>query len=217
MSILKTRVNISEVEGFLKKNFSTGIKNIEILKGGEISQAFSFDDNSASFVIKVRKVRRRFRKVDPFAKETEISKILRKKNPQIPIPKVVRYGLFKGDKRNRFIYSIVEKANGSFVHLFQKEKANLVDESLVDTLYLIHSIDVSKTKGYGFWERWNKAKLKSMQEHILKGLDREKIYTNDRFSSGIFEKDLYLQGSTRIKELINFCSSKRYLVHADYG
>ena len=76
------------------------IKNIEILKGGEISQAFSFDDKTASFVIKVRKVRRRFRKKDPFGKEIIISKIVEKNNIQIPIPKVIQHGIFKEIKKD---------------------------------------------------------------------------------------------------------------------
>ncbi len=217
MSILKTRVSISEIEEFLKKSFSVDIQNIEILKGGEISQAFSFMSNSNNFVIKVRKVRKRFRKADPFGKEIIISKIAIKNNTQIPIPKIIKYGLFKETKKDKFIYSIVTKAPGSFVHLFPKEKTHLVDESLVDVLVQIHSIDVSKTKGYGNWEKWNKAKFKSMQEHVLDVLERQKIHTNERYSSGIFEEDLYLQGSAKIKELVKFCSSKRHLVHADYG
>ncbi|MHA1199731.1 MAG: phosphotransferase family protein [Candidatus Heimdallarchaeaceae archaeon] len=217
MSVLKTRVSISEVEDFLLKNFCTDIKNIEILKGGEISQAFSFKNHSDEYVIKVRKVRKRFRKFNPFAKEIEISEILKKKDSQIPIPKVVQHGPFKGDKKERFIYSIVEKAKGSFVHLFPKETANLVDNSLVDMLYRIHTIDISETKGYGNWDKWNKAKLKSMQKHVLEGLEREKVFTNERFSSGIFEKDLYIQGSTKIRELVEYCSSERNLVHADFG
>ena len=217
MSVLKTRVSISEVEEFLKKNFSTNIKNIEILKGGEISQAFSFEDNSESFVIKVRRLRRRFRKFNPFAKEAEIAEILSKRNPQIPIPENLEYGTFKENRRERFIYSIVKKIDGSFVHLFPKESSEIVDRNLIDLMYLIHTIDISDTKGYGNWIRWKEAKQKSMQEYILEGLEREKIYTNERFSSGIFEIELYNSGAEKIRELIGFCSPNRYLVHADYG
>ena len=217
MSVLKTRVSISEVEDFLKKQFSTEVKNVEILKGGEISQAFSFEDNSDSYVIKVRRLRRRFRKFNPFAKESEIAEILNNRTPQIPIPKNLEHGIFKETRKEKFIYSIVKKVEGSFVHLFPKENSESVDRNLVDIMYLIHTTDISDSKGFGNWEKWRRAKLKSMQEYVLEGLEREKAYTNERFSSGIFEIDLYNAGAEKIRNLIHYCSPYRYLVHADYG
>ena len=217
MSILKTRVSISEVENFLKKDFGVNIKNIEILKGGEISQAFSFDNESESYVIKIRNVKKRFRKFNPFVKEKTISEILSTRNPLIPIPENVVYGTFKETKKEKFIYSIVKKVKGDFVHLFPQEKFNSVDCNLIDLLYLIHTTDIADTRGFGNWEEWKNARYKSMQEHILEGLEREKIYTNERFSTGIFEIELYNEGSDKIRELLKFCSSYRFLVHADYG
>lgn len=217
MSILKTRVKISEVEEFLRKNFSLDKNNIEILKGGEISQAFSFTKDSIDYVIKVRRVRKRFRKANPFSKELVLSKTLKKKDISIPIPKIVKFGVFYKNKNEKFIYSIVEKAKGKFVHLYQNDKAKNVDKSLIDMLYQIHSIDISKTKGFGNWEKWNEAPFNSMKDQILDVIERQKIFTKERFATGIFEKDLYIQGSKKIKELVKYCSSKRYLVHADYG
>ena len=217
MSLLKTRVSISEIEEFLTQKFGLDIKNIEILKGGEISQAFSFENKSQKYVIKIRKVKKRFRKTNPFAKEILIYEILKKRNPKIPIPKTIEQGIFKEYKRNKFIYSIVENINGSFVHLFPENKLRVVDESLVEMLYLIHTTKISDTRGYGYWEKWKKGNYKTMQEYILERLEKEKIYTNARFSSGIFELELYNEGAKKIQELIKFCSFKRYLVHGDFG
>ena len=164
MCSLKTQIEISKVEDFLRKNFSVDIKNMEILKGGEISQAFSFNDSSGSYVIKVRKVRKRFRKADPFRKEITVSDIVKKEEVHVPIPKIVRHGIFKECKNEKFIYSIAEMALGSFVHLFPKEKSLLVDGPLIDVLHNIHSIDISKTEGYGDWQEWNKAKAAKPQQ-----------------------------------------------------
>ncbi len=217
MSSLKTQIELAEVEEFLRKNVSADIENVEMLKGGEISQAFSIEDNSKSYIIKIRRVRKRFRKKDPFGKEISVAEILKKQDIQVPIPNIIKYGIFKEVESEKFIFCIVEKASGKFVHLFPKEKFSLIDRSLIDVLYQIHSVDISSTKGYGNWNKLNEAPLGSMRDHILDVIERQKIYTNNKFSEGIFEIDLYLQGSTRIKELVKFCSTKRYLVHADYG
>jgi len=217
MSVLKTRVSISEVEDFLKKHFSTDIKNIEILKGGEISQAFSFEDVAGNYVIKVRKVRKRFRKKNPFDKEIIISDVVKKYKLDILVPEIIKHGSFKEIGSEKFIYCISEKSPGTFVHLFNNEKTTLVDNNLVESLYKIHLCDITNTKGFGNWDKWGKARFRSMQEYILDVIKQQEIYTNERFSTGIFEKDLYIQGSERIKQLVKFCSPKRYLVHADYG
>ena len=217
MSSLKTVIEISDVEKFLTKKFGSDINNVEFLKGGEISQAFSFDDSSDSYIIKIRKVRKRDLKIDPFQKEIIAYNYIKKKDSTIPIPKITEIGDYKEIKKRKYIYCIAEKKPGDFVHLFPKEKFDLVDEYLIETLNKIHSVDISKTKGYGKWKKFTSAELNSMQEHILDVIERQKVYTNERFSSGIFEKDLYIQGSEKIKQLIKYCSEKRSLVHADYG
>ena len=217
MSAMKTRFDIERVEGLLKEQFSADIKNLQVLKGGEISQAFSFVDESESYVIKVRKVRKRSRKFNPFEKEKTIMKILSKRNPTIPIPIVIKNGAFADIKGEKFIYSIVKKIEGEFVDTVPVEQATNVDSNLIDILHLIHTTDITDTKGYGNWWSWEQAKYKSMQDFIIEGLEREKIYTNERYSSGIFEIELYNMGSTKVKELIKFCPPNRYLVHADYG
>ena len=136
---------------------------------------------------------------------------------QIPIPKVIEHGIFKESKQDKFIYSIVEKASGEFVHLAFEEIRQRVDEALIDVLYHIHSIDISETQGYGNWDEWSKAKNQSMGEHILDVIEKQKVFTNERLSNGIFEKELYERGKTKITELVEYCPSKRWLVHADYG
>lgn len=120
MSILKTSIQIFEVEEFLKENHSIDTKKIEVLKGGEISQVFSFLDGSRNYIIKVRKVRKRFRKADPFGKEITVSEFLTKEGVKVPIPTIVKYGIFKEIKNEKFIFCIVEKAQGILFIFFQK-------------------------------------------------------------------------------------------------
>ena len=217
MSSLKTKIDETEVEEFLRINFSEDIKSVEILKGGEISQAFSFSESSSQFVIKVRKIRKRFRKDDPFGKEITVAKIMKEQELIVPIPRTVKYGVLKEINSEKYIFSIIEKAPGNFIHLFPSEKALLVDNPLIENLHQIHLVDISKTQGYGNWQEWKEAPFNSMREHIVDVIERQKIYTNKKFSSGIFEIDLYTKGSKKLRDLSRFCSPERRLVHADYG
>jgi hygromycin-B 4-O-kinase len=217
MSSLKTQIEVTEVKNFLRKNFSEDIRDVVILKGGEISQAFSFQDGITEYVIKVRKLRKRLRIQDPFRKEMIIADILKEQGFTFPVPRTVQYGILKEDKAEKFVYTIVEKASGKPVHLFPTEEAKAVDDVLIDYLHQIHLVDVSKTYGYGKWQDWSKASFSSMKEHLLDLIEKQKIYTNRQYSTGIYEIDLYEQGRRKILEFCEFCSPKRYLVHADYG
>ncbi len=217
MSKAKTSIEIEDVKIFLTKNFSSETKNLEFLKGGELSQAFSFDDDKGSYVIKIRKTRANAKIRDPFEKELLASQYVSSRDKTIPIPDIVNLGTFSGEKRNRVIYCIVEKSPGVNVLLFPPEKSEEADVKLIEMLHKIHSIDISKTSGYGNWSNLQEVKFNSMSEHILDVVKGLRIYTNKRFSTGIFEKDLYIKSSKRIQELVQFCSKNRYLVHGDYG
>ncbi|MFW9851545.1 MAG: fructosamine kinase family protein [Candidatus Thorarchaeota archaeon] len=217
MSKAKTSIEIGDVKLFLIRNFSSQIKNLEFLKGGEFSQAFSFDSVKGSFVIKLRNRRIIGTKKNPFEKEILAYKNVKLRDDTIPIPNIVSNGTFSGEKRSKIIYCIVEKAHGNFVHLFPPEKHELVDLNLIDVLHRIHSIDISNTKGYGNWFSFQEARFNSMSEHIIDVIEKQRIYTNKRYSTGIFEKNLYIKGVKRIEELVQNCSKYRYLIHGDYG
>ncbi len=217
MSSLKTEIETAEVYDFLIKNFSNNISNVKTLKGGELSKAFSFEAQSDEFVIKVRRVRKRLRIQHPFHKEIIIANVLKEQGFDIPVPKTIQHGVFKEDKGEKFVYTIVEKASGNPVHLFPEDEAISIDNLLIEYLHQIHLVDVSKTQGYGKWQEWSKAHFNSMNEHILDLIEKQKIYINSKYSTGIYEKELYENGLSKILELTEFCSVKRYLVHADYG
>ncbi len=217
MSKAKTSIEIGDVRQFLTENFSSEIKNLEFLKGGELSQVFSFDDEKGSYVIKIRKTKASTTGKNPFQKELLAYEYVKSRDNTIPIPNIVEKGIFGFEKKRRILYCIVEKATGVNSHLFPQERSEKADDNLARMLHNIHSIEISKTRGYGNWSNLQEAKLDSMSEHILDVIEGLRIYTNKRFSTGIFEKDLYIKGSKRIQELVQFCSKHRYLVHGDYG
>ena len=129
MSKVKTKIDSEDVEQFLENKWSPNITNLETIKGGEISQAFSFEDIKGHYVIKVRKVREIHKMRKPFHKEFLAHQYITSKDMSIPIPKVLKYGTFLEDDSARYIYCICEKHEGSFVHMFPKNEQETVSNS----------------------------------------------------------------------------------------
>ena len=217
MSKVKTVVELEEIEKFLKNNRSPTIKNIQILKGGEISQAFSFEDENKKFILKVRKVRKIHARREPFQKELNAREYIFQRDNNIPIPKVLQLGTYSEKEENRHIYCIVEKMEGSFVHLLPPKKHSIVDTALIQILQRIHCIDISKTSNYGHWESFDLATSNSWKEFILSQINKHKIFKKESIKQGEYNIDFLQEAIKKVTKLLKFCSEKRYLVHADYG
>ena len=217
MSKAKTSIEIGDVRHFLTKNFSSQIKNLEFLKGGELSQAFSFECEKGDFVIKIRKTRTNALVQDPFQKELLAFRFIKSRDKTIPIPKIVIKGIFSNQNGNKLIYCIAEKTQGSFVVHFSPMKYKLIDVSLIEMLHKIHSVNISDTDGYGNWTSLRGTRFNSMQAYVLQDIERQKAYTDEGISTALFEKELYFQITKKIQELIQYCSGHRYLIHGDYG
>ena len=216
VSKVKTRIGLNEVKQFLVENFSEKSNNLEPLKGGEVSQAFSFEDQKQSYIIKIRKIRKIHAKRKPFEKELNAYKSITSRDKSIPIPKIIQKGVYLEEEGEKYIYCITEKAGGSFVHLFPQEKQRLVDVLLIKMLYKIHSIDISTTSNYGHWEHFDKGNYSSWKEFILGEIEEPNPFIEEARKGGE-EVDFLDQAMRRIRELLSFCTEKRYLVHADYG
>lgn len=217
MSKVKTKITFDAVKNILEKNFTVNISNLEFLKGGEISQAFSFEDENQSYIVKIRKVRKIHAKREPFQKEINAFKYITSRDSTIPIPKVLKKGFFLEENGDKYIYCISEKADGSFTHNFPEEKQPLVDMSLVKMLFKIHNINISTTSNYGHWKDFDKADFSSWKDFILEQIKKSDTFIKEAIKSSIFNMDFLEQATLRIKELLPFCTNKRYIVHADYG
>ncbi|MHA2298695.1 MAG: hypothetical protein ACXAEU_07415 [Candidatus Hodarchaeales archaeon] len=82
MSSVKTIVDSSIVVHFLQQKYGSAIIDFQFIKGGQLSQAFSFKVDNNEYVIKIRK--------DLYAleKEKAIFENLSQKDPTIPLPKI---------------------------------------------------------------------------------------------------------------------------------
>lgn len=205
MSTLKTIVDSKAVHAFLKNHFSTEILQLEPIKGGEISQAFSFVTNNKSYVIRVHTIINDFKK-EKYAYEHFASE-------KIPIPKFL--GLGKID--NNYHYAITKQAKGDNLDdLDLKTRKKLVPQ-LFAILDSIHAVDVSRKSGYGDVEDSGNAHFKSWKEFILSINSEDYFHWSTIFQTTIMKQDVFDLLYKKLVDLIQYCPEERALVHGDFG
>ena len=203
MSTVKAKINQESVVSFLKQNFDESIDQIEFLKGGESSQAFSFISNDEHFVIRVNMDDSNFKK-DSHAAEFFAT-------PQIPIPKIFEIGKFD----EKYFYAISKQAGGATVNTFSESEYQKVLPKMLDILDAIHATDIRDTSGYGSWDIEGIGEFDTWRDFVLAA--GMYIESNNMIETTFLEKDIWEKIYTQLESLAEFCPEERYLVHADYG
>ncbi len=203
MSTVKTKIDADLVLSFLKENFDALITHIEFISGGESSQAFSFQTEKGSFVIRINGSKGSFEK-DEYAFKHFASEI-------IPIPEIIRIGQLD----EKYFFAISAKAEGKIIWELSEEEYQRIFPEFMAILDEIHKIDVSKYTGYGKWNLIGVAKSASWKENILSV--NEYPVKGDLFETSFLEKDVWKKIYAEIEKLVPFCPEERWLVHGDYG
>jgi hygromycin-B 4-O-kinase len=196
------------VLSFLKSNFSEFISNLEMIIGGEGSQAYSFEIGAEKYIIRINKHYSLGFKKDEYAYVN-----YSKKN--IPIPKIYKIG--KIDEQYNFCIS--QRAEGKVLNSLSLDNLDKLNQELFRILDLIHAVDISNTEGYGKWNELGFGENKSWKERILSADEYAKT-TEEKpglFDTTFLEKDFWDLVYGRMVELLKYCPEERYLVHGDYG
>lgn len=201
MSTVKTKVNQKSVARFLQEKIDPNIASIEFLKGGEISQAFSFTSKGEEFVIRLNHEKYSFEK-DEYAYKHFSSQ-------KIPIPKITKIGKFN----ESLFFAISEKAKGKTLDTFSID----VQKKLIPHLISIHDafrkVKLSQD-GFGHWGKNGNAKYKSWRESLAHNSNDhfEKLY-KDTF----LEKSIVEEVHSKINSFLPMLPEERYLVHGDFA
>jgi hygromycin-B 4-O-kinase len=205
MSTVKTKIDIKVVQDYLVENFDSGCSGFQILKGGEVSQAFSFFSNGKRLVIRVT-----IREDNGFLKDMYAYDNFSVYG--VPIPKII-----KVDKFDKYYFAISEQAFGKVLDEFNgKEIVNLM-QKIANVLDSIHSVDISDKKGFGDWNIEGVGKDESWKESLIGYLNRENESWEKRYGDTFFEKELFDKIHARLQETTDTLLNYHYLVHADYG
>ena len=207
MSKVKTRIEAEKVIVFLKSHFDEEISMFTFIKGGESSQAFSFDVGGESFVIRVNR--------DLLAFEKDRYSFVNFHSEFIPIPEVIKIGVFD----EKYYYAISKKVEGKMLNELSDVEYEEIFPELMSILDVVHSVDISKTSGFGKWEADGAVEAQTWKEYVLavKNYVLATENTPSLFETSFLEKDLWEEIYERVKGLLIYCPEERYLIHGDYG
>ncbi len=204
MPTLKTKIDEKEVLLFLQKNIDPQITSLEFLKGGEMSQAFSYASSEKDYVIRLYKNDEAFKK-DKFAYDNYSS-------VKLSIPKVYEIGKFS----ETLYYCISSLIKGTILDLLSFElQGKMIDKEL-DIMHAIHNTKVVGN-GYGWWDENGNGTYTSWNNYILH--KKDEIYSNWEmlYKNSFLEKEMIDIIYQEINKLVAFLPENRYLVHADLG
>lgn len=204
MSTIKTVVEKSKVLDFLQNTYDKEIPSVELLQGGEQSQAFSFFSKGKELVIRVNKKDYSYRKDDYAYKHFQ--------NPKIPMPKIIKVGKFD----ESLYFAISERVEGENFDTLPLENQKKLTPQLIEIHDAIRTTKI-EGGGYGYWDKQGIAKHKSWKEFILDYKDE--IYPNweHLYKNTLLERKIIDDTYERIGDLIKFLPEERFLVHADFG
>ncbi|MBI4097141.1 MAG: phosphotransferase [Candidatus Levybacteria bacterium] len=205
MSTLKTIVDSKVVKSFLVRHFSTVISQLESIKGGETSQAFSFAMNDKAYVIRVHTTINDFKK-EKYAYEHFASN-------KIPIPKFIGLGKIDSD----YYYAITERANGDNLDVFNFKTRKKLVSQLFTVLDAIHAVDISGKSGFGDLEDDGNAHFRKWKDFLLSVNSEDYFHWSQVFQTTIMKKDVFDLLYKKLIELIQYCPEERALVHGDFG
>jgi hygromycin-B 4-O-kinase len=211
MSSVKTKVDEEEVKEFLKQKYSSQVSNFQFIKGGQLSQPFSYVVNGKSYVIRFRQ------DIESFEKEKAIYALLSKGDPNIPLPKLHEIGVFQETEEDVLYFSINNKCEGNIGYSFSREIINELREPLIEYLFRINQIDISNTKNFGDWLKLEEASHQSWREFLHDYIQSKLDYLINFFKDDPEEVKYVKTLGDRIRDLFHYCPEERYLIHGDYG
>jgi hygromycin-B 4-O-kinase len=205
VSLTKTKVNEKEVESFLDARFKEQVLDLEAIKGGELSQAFSFSVQGENFVLRVNADSTGFHK-DVYAFKYFGS-------AQLPIPEITEIGELNQAQH----FAISKKAKGTVLDKLSEEEYDQVIPFALDVLDTIHSIDVRGQGKFGRWDIRGVAPFNSWKEHLL-NITADKHGEYEKLCKETFlEKEVVRKLFKKLVELVPYCPEELYLLHGDYG
>lgn len=198
-SAAKTRVDNESVLQFVQETVSGDILSLDSITGGELSQAFAFDD----FVIRINTRDGGFKK-DAYAYKHFSSET-------VPIPEILQ----SGRMNDKLFFAISRKVPGKTIdHL---KKTDKILTSLVTTLDALHHVDISGTTGYGIWNTEGHAPEKDWGTFLLQPILNHSGARHQAFKNSPEEESLIRTIILHYERLIDHCPNARHLVHGDYG
>ena len=178
-------------------------EELKQLSKGWWSQAYSLRHDGKDWVLRINGSDKDFRKDQ---KAWELLHNI------IPIPEIKMIGKFKDD-----FFAISEKCHGTTLideHVTSPE----IVFSLFDALLRIKAFNTKELKGWGLMNENFEGAYNSWEDWLLSFHNHKMDYTLQQLvNDGLLESMLHKVALNRIKQLLPFCKTEKYLVHGDAG
>ncbi|HEY0908330.1 MAG TPA: aminoglycoside phosphotransferase family protein [Candidatus Paceibacterota bacterium] len=204
-STYKTRIDAAEMESFLKGKYGDAVAGVTFLRGGETSQAFSFENAGEKLLIRVNK-----HNSNGFEKDRYVHGHY--SSDRIPTADILEIG--KMPQGN--FYAISKMIEGQTVNSLSSEALRKIVPISFKMLDEVHSLSLEGTKGYGYWNAKGEGEHSSWKEVIVSMADRYERW-DKLFATTFMERSVHAELSRQIKDLVVLCPEERYLMHGDYG
>jgi hygromycin-B 4-O-kinase len=199
-------VTLDEAKSFLEKHFQSKAHSVEALNGGDWSAAYAYVLKNKEYVIRFAATDEDFKKdkkVGDYATAT------------LHVPRIVEIG-----EALSGYFAISERNHGIFLDDLDADQMRRTLPSLLRSLDEIREIDLSGTKGYGWWEAEGAASCATWQEYFIGKLedkpgDRTHGWRKKLESSPIGTES-FDKAQAGLETLIDDLPSERHLLHTDF-
>ncbi len=192
------------VQSFLQTVSGGEISKIDTASGGDWSQAFFFEVDGQSKVIRFSQVDEDFLK-DKLAHNFNSS--------DLPIPEIEEIGKAFGG-----YYAISPRIDGEMIDNLSSEKMKLLVPQVLSLFNALRVVDLSATSGYGGWSAVGVGTSNSWGE-FLTSVNIYDPASRVDWRAGLASRPetnrLFDQVYHEMIELLKYCPEKRHLIHND--
>ena len=209
--MVKPQIDALQITETLGQYFGKAISGLAPIGTGQIASAYSFAVGGREYIVRFvtgmmatsfDKDRFAFNRLPPAG---------------VPVPPIIHIGIF-----NDFHFAISPKVPGVPLDALSDEENLRLAPGLMETLDLIHSVDISDTEGYGYFDGDGVGLYKGWREYLPSVADEEsddEFYGKwyHMFDDTFLDRELFERVYERMSALLKYCPEERYLVHADYA
>jgi hygromycin-B 4-O-kinase len=205
MSSSKISHSTERIRDFLLAHFCKEVSNIQPLKGGHWSSAYSFQSEKGDHVI-------RFASFDDTFKNDQVAAGFA--SMHLPIPRIEAVGEAFGG-----YFAISERAFGEMIDDLDKGKMRRVVPAVFRMLDALREVDLSSTQGFGGWEPSGIAPYKTWRDCLL-GIENDPPGSvghgwRTSMANSPIGDSAFNEAFERLKQLADEPPDGRHLVHND--
>lgn len=212
MPDLRPVVEHEQVLAALSQYFAMPITDLVPVEGGQVMRTFTFQAGARAYIV-------RFNHDNMLTANLPKEAYLTRKlaSSSIPMPPVLYAG-----RLDELYFAISPKVSGQMVENLGAQDVEQLMPEIIRVLDAIHHIDVSDAQGYGVFDYQGKGFASSWRGSlaIIAKEEDERDYFgkwyhlfDDTFLERALFKDIY----RKMRDLLEFCPTERYLVHGNFS